>query len=291
MPSYDWNDLRYLLALHRAGKLKPAGHSVGTSETTVARRVRALEARLGTALFLRSAKGRYEPTHAALQILTHAETIERESLAIQDLTGKITKQVVGSLRISAVPIVVNRVLVPHLGSLIRKYPRLTIELVPASSNLDLSKREADLAVRFARPAGGGLRTKAQKLGEMSFSAYVARSVSPERAVSLGWITYDDAHSDLPQARWLEAVTTNSAEPRACLKVADAETALEATANGFGKTLLPQVVANADTRLRPVQAESDATFPAREIWLLAHVDQASRSSIMAAKEWLGRIPWE
>ncbi|WP_411353103.1 LysR family transcriptional regulator (plasmid) [Leisingera aquaemixtae] len=291
MQSHDWNDLRYLLALHRAGKLKDAGRTVGTSETTVARRVRALERELGTSLFVRSANGRYEPTDAALQILTHAEKIEQENLAIQEVSGKTTQHVAGSVRISSVPILVNRVLVSHLASLTRKHPLLTIVLVPASDNLDLFKREADLAVRFARPVGGGLRTKAQKLGEMSFAAYVASSVPPEHFGSLGWITYDEAHADMPQARWLEAAATNSDGPRACLKVADAETALESVSSGLGKSLLPRAIADADPRLQAFFPDGDAVFPVREVWLLSLVDQESRSSIIAAKEWLKGIPWD
>ncbi|UUP17851.1 hypothetical protein NTH_02327 [Nitratireductor thuwali] len=290
MQSHDWNDIRYLLALYRTGKLKDAGRAVGTSETTVARRIKKLEQDLGASLFLQSANGRYEPTDAALQIMSHAEAIELESLAIREKSDEVAQQVLGSVRISSVPIIVNRVLVPNLGSLTRKHPHLTVELVPASGNLDLSKREADLAVRFARPAGGGLRIKAQKLGEMKFGPYSASSVTPDQLATLGWITYDETHSELPQARWLEVAANSSPEARACLKVADAETALEAVANGAGKSLLPQAIAETDPRLRSLSLTRDAAPPAREVWLLAHVDQTSRSSIIAAKEWLASLPW-
>ena len=79
MQGHDWNDLKYLLALHREGKLTQAGRTLGVSETTVARRIKTLEQSLGTILFLRSANGRYEPTDTALHILTHAETVNRHA--------------------------------------------------------------------------------------------------------------------------------------------------------------------------------------------------------------------
>lgn len=290
MQSHDWNDLKYLLALHRTGKLKDAARIVGASETTVVRRIKALERGLGTALFLRSATGRYEPTDAALQILPRAQAIELENLAISERTGGVGRDVTGRVRISSVPLIVNRMLVPNIWSLAGRYPNLTVELVPAPKNLDLSKREADLAVRFARPKDGGLRIKAQKLGEIAFGAYSARSVATEQLSTLGWITYAETHGDLPQARWLEIAASKTSEHRASLKVADAETALEAVASGIGKSLLPRAIADRDARLRPLSLDSHAEPPARDVWLLAHVDQTSRSSVAAVKKWLAALPW-
>lgn len=290
MQSHDWNDLKYLLALYRTGKLRQAGRAVGASDTTVARRIRALEQATGTPLFLRSAAGRYEPTDAALQILRHAEAIELENLAIGERFGRIGARVAGSVRVSSVPIIVNRILVPNIAALIRRHPELTVDLVPAPDNLDLSKREADLAVRFARPATGGLRTKAQKLGELAFGGYAPAAIAVDKSESLGWITYDEASSELPQARWLEEAATGAAGRRAGLRVADAGTALEAVASGLGKTLLPRAIADADRRLRALALDHDPTLPVRDVWLLSHVDQTARSSVRAVKDWLTGLPW-
>ncbi|WP_120631581.1 LysR family transcriptional regulator [Ruegeria sp. EL01] len=289
MQGHDWNDLKYLLALHREGKLTQAGRTLGVSETTVARRIKTLEQSLGTTLFLRSASGRYEPTDAALHILTHAETIEASNAALREVSGESANGASGSVRISSVPIIVNRLLVPGLAALERLHPSLTVELVPTSFNLDLSKREADLAVRFARPSEGGLRTKAQKLGELSFAAYAASFISPDQHAELRWITYDEAHLDLPQARWLESAAKSSGL-RANLKVVDAETGMQAVAEGIGKALLPRAIAAGDARLREVEQEGDAKYPTREVWLLSHVDQTSRLSIKAVKAWLSSLDW-
>ena len=200
MQSHDWNDLKFLLALLREGKLSQAGRKLGVSDTTVARRVRQLEQSLGTTLFIRSANGRYKPTDAALEMLPHAETIEAGNSAIRAVSGEGAQSATGTVRVSSVPVIVNRFLVPNLAALKHLHPNLTIELVPTSGNLDLSKREADLALRFARPSDGGLRTKAQKLGELSFAAYAASFTTPEEEKELRWITYDEANLHLPQAR-------------------------------------------------------------------------------------------
>ena len=289
MQSHDWNDLKYYLALHREGKLSKAGRELGVSDTTVARRVRELERSLETTLFVRSANGRYEPTDVALKMLPLAEAIETDNSAIRAVSGENAQRITGTVRVSSVPTIVNRFLVPNLATLEHLQPSLTIELVPSAGNLDLSKREADLAIRFARPSGGGFRTKAQKLGELSFAVYAASCCTPDQDESLRWITYDEAHQDLPQSRWLENAVKSS-EMRANLRVADLETALQAVSEGLGKTLLPRAVASVDPRFRAAKIEGDASYPTREVWMLSHVDQASRLSITATKEWLLGLSW-
>ena len=192
------------------------------------------------------------------------------------------------MRISSVPIIVNRVLVPNLAPLHAAHPELQIELVPSAQNLDLSKREADLALRFARPAEGGLRTKAKKLGVLRFAPY-GPSTQPQ-ATSLPWITYDDASATLPQARWLETVLQKAGGRPAPLTVSDVETALEAVAHGLGQSLLPVMIAERDDRLERVPDPPTLACPARDVWLLSHLDQSARPSIEAVKDWLARLSW-
>ncbi|WP_171133100.1 MULTISPECIES: LysR family transcriptional regulator [unclassified Ruegeria] len=290
MQPHDWNDLKYALALFRTGKLREASRLLGVSETTVSRRIKALELSLGTSLFLRSPQGRYEPTDSALAILPRAEAIERENLALSESIGQKPHQIVGQVRVSSVPLIVNRFLVPKLRPFLQTHPLLTVELVPTSENLDLSKREADLAVRLRRPSSGGLRTKAQKLGALTFGVYAASSYPAEHADTQCWITYDDVHAELPQARWLEDFVRGLERKRSNLRVADAETALEAVANGLGTSLLPDAVAAHDPRLKRLSGDKLTNLPTREVWLLSHIDQSSRRSVVAVKEWLANLPW-
>ena len=254
MQNHDWNDLKYFLALYRAGKLSKAAAITGKSETTVSRRVRALEEKIGTSLFRQSGIGRYEPTDSAFVILAHAEAVELENTALQEKLGTLSDSVTGTVRVSSVPLLVNRFLVPHLGSLIKRYSQLNIDLVPASENFDLTKREADIAVRFARPKTGGNAIKARKLGELKFGIYGPNPGQEYAPKTCGWIRYDEGNSSLPQADWLEAICRNPNEEAAAVRVADAETALEAVANGLGKTLLPRLIAYKDARLSPLPVD-------------------------------------
>ena len=284
MPDLAWDDLRFALALHRAGTVARAARSLGVNETTVARRVRAFEARLEMRLFVRGPSGAHEATDAARTVLDHAEAIEREVAAIGEATGREVGRLSGTVRISAVPIVTNHILLSALPTLRAAHPLLTVELASEPRNVDLTRREADLAVRFARPASGGLRVRSRKLGVLAFAVYGSAATTGDP----GWIGYDEMHGDLPQARWLRSVAE---EGEMRLRVGDAATALEAVARGLGRTLLPVRVARADARLREVPAEGRPPPPARPVWLLWHEDQGARASVAAAKSWLAGLSWD
>ncbi len=292
MQDSDWNDLKYLLALHRFGSFAEAGRRTGASETTVARRIRALEETLGAKLAVKDRRGTYTATDIGLKVIDYAEAMERASDGISDLVGGFSASLAGTVRISAVPFVVNRILVPALATLSARHPDLVVELAPEARNIDLTKREADLAVRLARPASGGFSTIAKRIGSLAFDLYGAACSEHDGAHSLKWITYTDDHVSLPQARWLENAVARSGEPSAAFRVADLETALEATARGLGKTLLPVCAAASDRRLQKLAIGPAAKPPpVRDVWVLSHRDQSGRSSIAAVKSWLAKVPWK
>ena len=290
MQSFDWNDLKYLIALYRAETLLGAARHLGTSDTTVARRIAGLQDKLGVTLVLRNNAGRYVLTDVGHAVLAHAETSEQAAMAVEDLLGQITTRLTGVVRISSVPVIINRILVPQMRKLQDQEPGLTLELVPDARLLDLSKREADLALRFARPAAGGLRIKAQKLGSLAFDLFASATVAHTALSDLPWILYEDARASLPQARWLATAAERGAAADARVKVADIETAWAAATHGLGKTLLPRALAARDAALQRVETQDQPPLPTRDVWLLSHADQSERASIMAVKNWLNGLDW-
>lgn len=292
MQDHDWNDLKYVLAVHRTGTLAGAGRALAVNETTVARRLKALETGLEAPLFLRANDGRYQVTDLGLAIVDRALKIEDEHSAIGDLAGRFRSRVVGTVRITSVPMVINQIIVPQLNAFSAAYPDVTVELVPHSSNLSLSRREVDIALRLARPETGGTNTKARRLGALGFAAYSARGVKNPSATMMPWIGYDDENAHLPQAHWISLFTSNTDAPLSSLRVSDVETAREAVAAGLGQSLLPCVVAMADARLERIP--DNAAFPAmpsRDIWMISHDSPDSgRRCMVAAKTWLSGIAW-
>lgn len=231
---------------------------------------------MGAALFVRDARGRFVATSLGAAVVTEAETMAETATRIAALSGR-TVNFGGKVRITSVPFLVQRWLIPALSQLRAAHPDLEIELVPASESLSLTQREADIAVKFARPQSGGHAVLARKLGVLGFSVF-APVGAPAR--DLGWISYDDAHAHLPQARWL------AAQPgKVDLRVSDMNAAWEAVAAGLGKTLLPFKLAGADARLTLCPTIDAPPLPSRQVWLLSLQQSEHRSAIKSVKAWL------
>ncbi|MFA3918118.1 LysR family transcriptional regulator [Ruegeria hyattellae] len=285
MQDYNWNDLKFILALYRSGRMADAARLVAVNETTIARRIRALERQLGAPIFARIADGRYQATTFGQQIVTQAEMIETQHLRISETAGLTLCSLSGTVRVSAVPVLVNRILVQGFAPFARQHPDLRVEIVPEARNADLTKREADLALRFARPSAGGLQVKTRKLAALQFAVYGPSG--PHERADLPWIIYDEANASLPQARWLLAKAYGDISP---LRVTDLVTAQEAVAAGLGRSVLPMICAEGDTRLKRCDT-GGAPPPDRPLWLLFHADQDQRASVKAVKDWITGINWQ
>ncbi|MEM7545413.1 MAG: LysR family transcriptional regulator [Pseudomonadota bacterium] len=274
MQHLNWNDLKFVLALGRAGHLAGAARLLKVDSTTVSRRIKALERTLRADLFARTPSGGLRPTETGQRLIAEAERVEAALATLADNLGREAAEVAGTVRLTAVPIIVNRLIVPALPLLQARHPGLELELVPEGRDLDLTLREADLAIRLARPVTGGSAVIAQRIGHLAQAVYAAAGARHD----LPWITYDDAHAHLPQARWMAA----QAGATSGLRVADAETALAAAAAGFGKAVLPRAVGVGDPQLMPVAADEP---PRREVWLLSHNAQQHLRAPAVVRAWV------
>jgi DNA-binding transcriptional LysR family regulator len=284
----NWNDLRYLLAVKRGRSLSGAARLTRVDDTTVSRRLSALQAAAGTELCQRQPDGTLQLTSTGEAMALHAEAMEHRVDLIAELLGSERDACVGAVRLTSVPIVINRLLTPRIGSLLAAHPGLAVELVPDSRDLNLTRREADLALRLARPTTGGTTVKARRIGQLGYSVYASRSYSSREATRLPWVTYDETLAHVPQAQWITKVTKGRADKLAGLRVHDAETALEAALAGVGKTLLPDVVADRNKDLRRLAIQKETAPPSRELWLLAHADQLELRRIVAVIAWIEKV---
>jgi DNA-binding transcriptional LysR family regulator len=284
----NWNDLRYLLAVKRGSTITAAAKLLSVDDTTVSRRLAALQAASGSTLFSRQPDGRVRLTASGDAIAQCAEIMERQVDLVNESLGAGHGQYAGSVKLTSVPIVANRLLVPAIGKLLDKHPALQVELIPESRDLSLSRREADLAIRLARPSTGGVSVKARRIGTLRYSVYAARSCSVKAAARLPWITYDDSLAHLPQAKWIAKAAGGSVDDIYRLRVHDAETAMESVLAGLGKTLLPTVIGEREPRLQRLETDARSPLPMREMWLLAHADQIDLGRIVAVVSWLENV---
>ena len=285
----NWNDLRYVLAVGRAGTVAAAARMLGVNETTVARRIAAIEDTLGVQLFDRTQAGRLLPTAAGTKAILQSELIEQRVLQLHNDVAGADRAVVGRVRLTAVPILVNRLLVPASRELLDHHPQLHVEIVADFRDLSLTKREADVAVRLAAPKkGAGNAVLARKIGVLTYGVYAAASVGDSAILSLPWITYESTMDHIPQAKWLSEQIDRRSERVAGFSFNDAEGMMQAVRAGLGKSLLPCIVADADPQLRRIQVASGNEPYRREVWVLSHPDQRSLARIDTVIDWLGRV---
>jgi len=164
----DWDLFQSLHAVLEAGTLSAAARLRGLTQPTLGRHIETLEQRLGSPLFLRSPRG-LQPTDLALELKPHLHDMSAAaSAAVRDASGA-ANSLSGSIRITASEIVGAEVLPPMLTSFREQHPGVVIELMLSNINDDLSRREADIAVRMTLPSQSALVAK--KVGEVALNFY------------------------------------------------------------------------------------------------------------------------
>ncbi|MEJ1173452.1 LysR family transcriptional regulator [Agrobacterium sp. CMT1] len=166
----NWDDVRLFLSVARSGQFLSAARKLGVNHATLSRRVSALEAAIGTQLFLRSTNG-CELTEEGQRLLASAERMETEMLNAQANLGRVDTAVAGTVRIGAPDGLGVSFLAPRLGRLTARYPDLKIQLVPVPRSFSLSQREADIAITIERPEQG--RLMFSKLTDYSLGLYAS----------------------------------------------------------------------------------------------------------------------
>jgi DNA-binding transcriptional LysR family regulator len=171
MNAFDWDDLRFFLAVARAGRLTAAARQLEADHTTVSRRISALEGALRAKLFERKPQG-YSLTEQGERLLGLAEGMETQALAVASQVGGADLALSGTVRIGAPDGIGTYFLAPELGALAERHPDLTLQLVALPRTFSLSKREADIAITLEQPTEG--RLVSRKLTDYRLRLYASR---------------------------------------------------------------------------------------------------------------------
>jgi DNA-binding transcriptional LysR family regulator len=280
-----WDDLRYFLAVHRGGSHKAAARLLRVAPTTVGRRIEALENAAHTQLFVRTPE-RLKTTAAGLALLPRAERIEAEVLASERELQGAGGTLEGPLRVTGGDAFVNYVLVPALGDFLTSHPKVVIELRTDTTILDLSRREADVALRYVRPKEPAL--VARHVAELPFAifaseAYLQRRGSPRTLAATSshdYVGLAEALDALPQVRWLHRAVS---KPRYVLRATTTTTQAIACAGGLGLALLPVFIGAREKSLR--QLFPRQAGPSRDLWAVFHSDMRGNSRVSTFLGWL------
>lgn len=167
----SWDDLRFVLAVGRRRTLAAAGRDLGVDPTTVGRRIIALETELGSRLFDRTADG-LSPTHTGEVTIARAAAMELEALALAQAVAGSDVRVEGPVRVTALDAVIDRLLIPRLPRLLAQHPGLELTFSSDLRLVDLSRREADIALRASEPKHPD--AVGRRLGRQPVGIYAAR---------------------------------------------------------------------------------------------------------------------
>jgi len=289
MDRLRWDDVPLFLALFRERNLVGAGRRLGLDASTASRRLASLEEATGARLFDRTRQG-LSPTDAADQMLSAAEEMERAAVKLTHVAQAQSAGVEGVVRIGAIPGVADYYLAPRLHELIAMHPRLRIELEASVQVADLTRREADLAIRSIRPQSGELVMK--KLLQARWLA----TASTKLAESLGtlhdwndarWITWGDDLAHIPTARW---VNKHAGAKPPVLKTSSFGSLVAAVRSGLGVALLDEYTPSVHAGLAPVRfakalRASTEEWPVDDLWLVGHAALREVPRVAAVWTWL------
>ena len=283
----DWSDYQAFLAIARAGQLARAAQVMGVDATTMGRRLRRLEARLGATLFEQTREGQVL-TEAGEALLARVEAMAHAAAGIGEGAGA-SGGLSGTLRISVSEGFGTWFLPPLLPGFARAHPALTLDLVASSGFLSPSKREADIAVTLSRPKAGPVI--ARKLSDYALRLYASRPYladagMPARAAELAQghrlVGYIPDLLYAPELRYLDELHPGLA---ATLRSSSINAQHRLVAAGAGMGVLPCFIGDADPALVPVLPERRIL---RSFWIVTHKDTHNLARVRAGKDWLAEV---
>ena len=274
----DWEDVRFFTALARHGTLAATARSLKVTHATVARRLANLESTLGRPLFTRGAHG-YALNAAGAAALAEAAQMEMAAGALAE-RREPGGQLAGSVRITLARVLADGFLAERLEPLQARHAALDIELIATGRNLSLARREAEIALRLARPASGELlarRVTTLDYGFYASPAYANRVACGEEPQ---FIAFDDASEYVPEASWARKFLSGR---RVLLRANSQLSQALAARAGRGVALLPGLIARTLGSLIDVPFEESP--PSRELWLLMRPDVARLARVRTVADYL------
>jgi DNA-binding transcriptional LysR family regulator len=280
-----WDDLKHFLAVARAGSLADAARQLRTSPATIGRRVAALEARLSARLFDRKQTG-YSLTETGSAILGKAEAVEEAVLSVEREALGRDLNVSGRVRLATSDELAANVIAPHFSEFRRRCPRILLEVVARHDLANLSRREADIALRTARPQRRNLVVR--RAGWWKCALYAAKSYAAAHDLKPGIRSF----SNLDIITWTEESAHLRGGPWFAEHARDATVALQANSRriqygackaGIGLGILPCLSADRDPdliRLLP----PEQVFVA-DLYLVTHRDLARTARVRAVIDFL------
>ena len=267
----DWNDLRYFIAVALHGSTLAAGRSLRVSQTTVARRIAALEEAIGFPLFEKRQAG-YALTPAGQELLSNAQQVETTANAFAEAAAAQSRDVKGTVKITTEEVYAITILAPLLRELHERHPEILIELDTSQQVRDLGAGEADISLRSTKGTDQPVGLVGRQLSIDDWALYCSRDYAARHGVP-GKIAELKQHAFIGGGGgnlwihyqgWLQ---TLGLESNVAMHHATSGGLLSGVRSGFGIAVLPCVVADADPDL--LRCLPPRGGHGRVLWLFTH----------------------
>lgn len=284
----EWGDLRYVLAVARAGSALRAAQDLGVNQTTVLRRLVALEAVLGAPVFERRRSG-HKLTPAGARVVEAAERMELEAQCLVSALAAQQRTLTGSVRLTTSESLAAALIAPCLRTFQSLHPDVTVELLVTDDRLDMAQGHADVALRASsRPQGAGF--VARRMPDVRWTVYCGRNYAAERApprtaeeiAGHPVVGMEGRLAQLEGWRWLAARTSP-----ACVRCRSNSLTnlLFNLKGGLGLGILPTIIGDADREL--MRCMSPPPDVLSEMWLIVREDIKAHAHVRAFTDYLAK----
>jgi DNA-binding transcriptional LysR family regulator len=279
----DWDDVRHFLAVARGGSVRAAAERLGVNHSTVLRRIAQLEERLGAHMFEKLPSG-YRLTDAGEEVLEFAQQMEASSHQLETRVFGRDQSIRGLLRVTLAPTLATHLLMPDFAQFARLHPEIEMELLSSDEPVNLTNREADVAIRVVYDRDAlPLNLHGLKGPELFGGVYMSRDLLAAwragAADPIRWIV--KSFDGIPD--WARAGEVPTAEIP--FKTTDAGAHIVAVRQGLGMTALPCFVGDSDPLLARVPGS--ALHRHGTLWLLTQGETRKTKRVRLFTEFVSR----
>jgi DNA-binding transcriptional LysR family regulator len=271
----SWDDYRFVRAVAEARSLVGAAEALGVNHSTVFRRINAVEEALGARLFERGRNG-YTLTAAGEEMVALASRMGEEIVSFERrIAGRDVKPS-GELRVTTNDTLMAHLLMPVFATFLDAYPDIRVDIVVSNASLNLSKRDADVAIRATMSPPETL--VGRRVCSLGWAVYGPARLAGRRMddiVTERWIGLGDNLAHIPPARWMEQ---NVRPERVVMRINTILGLAESIQSGAGVSVLPCFIGDATSGI--ARLSDPVNDISASLWLLTHPDLKQSARVRA-----------
>jgi DNA-binding transcriptional LysR family regulator len=280
MQSIDWDNVRYFLEVVRSGSVSKAAERLDVNQTTVSRRISALEHQLGKKLFERSVNG-WVITPVGEQLISSADHMSEEVHNIERYVMADSQELRGRLRLTVGDVCTQQLAMPTIQSFLEKYPEIELEIIATSEALDLTAFEADIALR--QTDNPPLNLVGKRITQFAYAVYGNKTnleafntgATLNEFPCITWLGDGESRPD-----WIEK---SFPKTRRIYRTSNLGVMQQMTRQGIGISQLPCALGDIDSDLHRIPVPY--VEPGWGLWVLSHANLRTTARVRIFKDLL------